>query len=124
MLIVLRKNVQDDELELDIDEIPDEVIYKLWEFVKSSAPKREREPSPEYMDEDDDDYTQRGGTGAAGGGPRRKNKPMKAQEQEERIKQLQEKLQGGGAASGAGSSASPAGRAETDGEDSESSEEE
>jgi len=115
-------NVQDDELELDIDEIPEEIVYKLWEFVKSAVPKREREPSPDYMDEDDDDYTQRGAaTGGAGGG-RRKNKPMKAQEQEERIKQLQAKLQG----TASGGSASPvaqAGYAESEG-DSESSEEE
>jgi bromodomain-containing factor 1 len=111
------KNVQDDELELDIDEIPDEVVYKLWEFVRTSAPKKEREPSPDYED-DDDDYQQRSATG-----PRRKNKPMKAQEQEERIKQLQEKLHGG--ANGSGSSASPvAAHHDTEDEASESSEEE
>ncbi|KIW06239.1 uncharacterized protein PV09_02713 [Verruconis gallopava] len=114
-------NVQDDELELDIDEIPEDVVYKLWEFVKASAPKREREPSPDYVDDDEDDTYQARSTGV--GGPRRKNKPMKAQEQEERIKQLQEKLQGGGVS---GSSASPIAQhheSEDEG-DSESSEEE
>jgi bromodomain-containing factor 1 len=112
-----KKNVQDDELELDIDEIPDDVIYKLWEFVKPTLHKKERDPSPEYED-DDDEYQQRSATG-----PRRKNKPMKAQEQEERIKQLQEKLHGG--TDGSGASASPAAADhETDDEASESSEEE
>jgi bromodomain-containing factor 1 len=116
------QNVQDDELELDIDEIPEDVVYKLWEFVRPTLAKKEREPSPEYYDEgDDDDY--QGRTSATG--PRRKNKPMKAQEQEERIKQLQEKLTGSGA-NGSGESQSPAARHhETEDEgDSESSEEE
>ena len=111
------QNVQDDELELDIDEIPDDVVYKLYEFVKSSLPKKERQPSPEYEDDDEDEYAQK-----PSAGNRKKNKPMKANEQEERIKQLQARLHG---YNGSGSDQSPHGRAEDSDEDaSESSEEE
>lgn len=108
--------MQDDELELDIDEIPDDVVYKLYEFVRSSLPKKEREPSPDYEEDDEDDFVQKQTT------TRKKNKPMKAREQEERIQQLKDKLSG---RPGSGSEQSPAAtQQESDEDASESSEEE
>jgi len=81
------RDVHDDELELDIDEIPDEVVYELWEFVKKLQPK-----SHGVVDEDDDYEEDRGHKAAAASSHRKKNKPMTAREQESKIAQVREQL--------------------------------
>ena len=81
------RDVHDDELELDIDEIPDEVVYELWEFVKKLQPK-----SHGVIDEDDDYEEDRGHKAAAASSHRKKNKPMTAREQESKIAQVREQL--------------------------------
>ncbi|TID24275.1 Bromodomain-containing protein [Venturia nashicola] len=116
------RNVQDDELELDIDEIPDDVTYQLYQFVKAKLPRSQRAPDPEPDYEDDDDEFEAPIKAASSN--RKKNKPMKANEQEERIRTLQaqlEKFKGG-----SGSEQSPPDQAEDSSDDdaSESSEEE
>ncbi|QDS73835.1 hypothetical protein FKW77_006484 [Venturia effusa] len=116
------RNVQDDELELDIDEIPDDVTYQLYQFVKAKLPRSHRVPDPEPDYEDDDDEFEV--PVKASSSNRKKNKPMKATEQEERIRTLQaqlEKFKGG-----SGSEQSPPDQAEdsSDEDASESSEEE
>lgn len=82
------KDVHDDELELDIDEIPDEVVYELWEFVRKLQPR-----SQVGVDEDDDYEEERGPKAAAAAGAhRKKNKPMTAREQESKIAQVREQM--------------------------------
>lgn len=81
------KDVHDDELELDIEEIPDDVIYELWEFVRKVQPKTQ------YVADEDDDYEEERGHKAAGAATqRKKNKPMTAKEQESKIAQVQAQL--------------------------------
>ncbi|KAF1988976.1 Bromodomain-containing protein [Aulographum hederae CBS 113979] len=121
------RDVNDDELELDIDEIPDPVVYDLWTFVKKIIG-----PKPKY-DDDDDDFEPPVGkaakAAAAASTSRRKNKPMSAREQEEKIalmKELESKFTE--AASGDSDNQSDGGMAdaqesEPESEDSESEEE-
>lgn len=74
------QGVQDDELELDIDELSDEVLFKLWQYVRKSAPLA-------------DDAPVRSAPAASSAAPaRKKNKPMSKHEQEARIAQVQNGL--------------------------------
>lgn len=75
------KGVQDDELELDIDELSDEVLWKLLQFVRKHVPRAE------------DSSPQRPPPAASSAAPtRKKNKPMSKHEQEARIAQVQSGL--------------------------------
>lgn len=73
--------MEDDELELDIDELSNDVLYQLLQFVRKHAPKAEdparSAPAPAPA-----------GTTA----PRKKNKPMSKVEQENRIQQVRGSL--------------------------------
>ena len=74
------KDAQGDELELDIDELPNEVLLDLHKFVKKFAPrpedKAEKASPPAY-------------TPVTSTGPsRKKNKPMGKNEQESKIEHL------------------------------------
>ena len=83
------KGVQEDELELDIDELSNEVLYKLLQFVRKHAPRPEDSPMI-------------AATAASAAPGRKKNKPMSKSEQEARIAQVQSGLsafQKGGAGS-------------------------
>lgn len=78
------------EIELDMDELPNEVLVMLLKFVKKHAPgplEFDDEPVPEVMP-------------AMAPTKPKKNKPMTKQEQESRIHALQKNLQSfaGGAA--------------------------
>ena len=76
---------QDDEIELDIDELPNDVLYKLLQFVRKYAPLPE-DPTPEPA---------RAAASAPAGGSRpKKNKPMSKTEQESRIQEIRGKLHG------------------------------
>lgn len=113
------QDVHDDELELDIDDIPDEVLSELHDFVKKLRPK--------HPVEHDDDYEEPHGIDKPASVSRKKNKPMSAREQESKIARVQEQLQKFHN-HGSGSEQSPP-RAADDSEsgresDSESSEEE
>ncbi|KAL8797162.1 MAG: hypothetical protein Q9195_000629 [Heterodermia aff. obscurata] len=75
------KGVEDDELELDIDELSNDVLYQLLQFVRKHAPKAE-DPA-------------RSGPAAAPAhtaASRKKNKPMSKVEQETRIQQVRSNL--------------------------------
>lgn len=71
------KGANDDELELDIDELSNEVLYKLLQFVKKYAPR-----------EEDATVQRRQSYAPTQTAKPKKNKPMGAREQETRIEQL------------------------------------
>ncbi|KAI4278258.1 MAG: hypothetical protein LQ337_001139 [Flavoplaca oasis] len=72
------KGVQDDELELDIDELSDNVLRKLSDFVKKNSKAPDDVPRPPPV------------VTAAPAASRKKNKPMSKHEQERRIESLKE----------------------------------
>ncbi|MCJ1312331.1 hypothetical protein MMC25_006005 [Agyrium rufum] len=84
------KGVQEDEIELDIDELSNEVLYKLLGFVRKYAPRPE--------DAEPVQVKSRSNTGMGGSGSTtqhgKKNKPMSKNEQEAKIRELQGKLSG------------------------------
>ncbi|KAL2835168.1 Bromodomain-containing protein [Aspergillus cavernicola] len=82
------KGTQETEIELDIDELPNEVLLMLLKFVKKNAPHVV----------DDEDVTSPTAPNAAPPKPK-KNKPMSKYEQEAQINMLESNLsrfQGGG----------------------------
>jgi hypothetical protein len=72
-----------------VDEIPDDVLRSLYDFVKKHRKDGGVEPSDDEYDE-----TPRRSSGAkpAAGGGRKKNKPMTAKEQESKIAQVKQQL--------------------------------
>lgn len=70
------QGVQDDELELDIDELSDDVLRKLHDFVRRNSKGEEEVPRPPPV------------VTAAPAPARKKNKPMSKQEQERQIQDL------------------------------------
>jgi bromodomain-containing factor 1 len=84
------KGTQETEIELDIDELPNEVLILLLKFVKKNAPQvlEDEDVSPPI-------------SSAAVQSKPKKNKPMSKFEQEAQINMLESNLsrfQGGGAA--------------------------
>ncbi|KAJ5567284.1 hypothetical protein N7535_006590 [Penicillium sp. DV-2018c] len=75
------KGTDEAEIELDIDELPNEVLHKLLNFVKKHVPN--------LMDDDDDDDLP--ASSVAPPKPK-KNKPMSKFEQEAQINMLQSNL--------------------------------
>ncbi|KAI4238919.1 MAG: hypothetical protein LQ349_000761 [Xanthoria aureola] len=73
------KGIQDDELELDIDELSDNVLRKLSDFVKKNSKAPDDVPRPPPV------------VSAAPAVSRKKNKPMSKQEQDRRIESLKER---------------------------------
>ena len=96
-LSIIRSNmpnlqgVEEDELELDIDELSNDVLYKLLTFVRKHAPRP------------DDSPIRATATGSTAAPARKKNKPMSKHEQEARIARVQSGLsafqKGGGGSS-------------------------
>lgn len=74
------QGVEDDELELDIDELDNEVLYKLLLFVRKHAPKSE------------DPVRSAPAPAPVATSSRKKNKPMSKVEQENRIQQVRGSL--------------------------------
>ena len=74
------KGVQEDELELDIDELSNDVLYKLLGFVRKHAPRADDSPVRPVA------------SGSTAAPTRKKNKPMSKHEQEARIAQVQSGL--------------------------------
>ena len=76
------EGVEQDEIELDIDELNNEVLYKLLLFVRKHAPKKDDSPAPPKPK----------ATSSSAAPARKKNKPMSKHEQEARIAQVQSSL--------------------------------
>ena len=118
------KDMAGDDVELEIDDLPNEVQHKLLRYVRSIFPR----PEPVEMDANaiDDDYEPEKPSARSGGAAKKKHKPMKKHEQEDRIRQLKEQMAAMGEnADGSAAAASAPQRADSsDDEDSESSEEE
>ncbi|KAL8654569.1 MAG: hypothetical protein Q9226_003385 [Calogaya cf. arnoldii] len=76
--ITIGQGIQDDELELDIDELSDNVLRKLSDFVKKNSKAPDDVPRPPPV------------ASAAPAMSRKKNKPMSKQEQDRRIESLKE----------------------------------
>lgn len=76
----------DGELELDIDQLSNEALLKLWELCKKALPGFGKGSDPPASPEVQRS-TPKQSKSAPGGKPK-KNKPMSAREQEERIAQL------------------------------------
>jgi bromodomain-containing factor 1 len=76
-------------LELDVDEIPDDVLRNLYDFVKKHRKDGGAEPT-----EDEYEEIPRRSSGAkpAASSSRKKNKPMTAKEQESKIAQVRRQL--------------------------------
>ncbi|MCJ1438791.1 hypothetical protein MMC27_008181 [Xylographa pallens] len=89
-LNIIRKNmpnlkgVQEDEIELDIDELSNEVLYQLLHFVRKHAPHPEDSPEPRQI----------AAPVAAAPSRPKKNKPMSKVEQEAKIDEIRNKLSG------------------------------
>jgi bromodomain-containing factor 1 len=120
------KDMAGDDVELEIDDLPNEVQHKLLRYVRSIFPKTE----PAELDANaiDDDYEPEKPSARAGGAAKKKHKPMKKHEQEDRIKQLKEQMAAmsgdGGAVGGGAPASAPPAVDSSDDDDSESSEEE
>ncbi|KXT13643.1 hypothetical protein AC579_4987 [Pseudocercospora musae] len=132
-----KKYADQEEMELEIDDLPNDVQAMLLTYVRSifgNPNKRARQPSPDDVAaEDDDDFapSARGarGGGGGGGGKRKKHKPMGKQEQQAAISNIQKQLaqfqNPGMSGSASDSNAHLAHDADTSGDDeSEESEEE
>ena len=76
------EGVEQDEIELDIDELNNEVLYKLLQFVRKHAPRQDDSPAPPKPK----------ATSSSAAPARKKNKPMSKHEQEARIAQVQNRL--------------------------------
>ncbi|KAI5235707.1 Bromodomain-containing protein [Aureobasidium subglaciale] len=84
------KDMAGDDVELEIDDLPNEVQHKLLRYVRTIFPKAE----PVEMDANaiDDDYEPEKPSARSGGAAKKKHKPMKKHEQEDRIRQLKEQM--------------------------------
>lgn len=122
-----KKYADQEEMELEIDDLPNDVQAMLLTYVRSifGRPNRVRAESPDdlgNMDDDDFEPTERGGRRAGGGAgnKRKKHKPMHKDEQQRAINDIKNKL----AQFQNATSASPSQQEDTSGDESEESEEE
>lgn len=76
-----------DDVELEIDDLPNEVQHKLLKYVRSIFP-RQRDDGGEDLGLDDE-YEPRG---AKAGGTKKKHKPMKKAEADRRIAELKSSM--------------------------------
>lgn len=123
------KYADQDEMELEIDDLPNDVQAMLLKYVRSLFGKAGRAASPDdgAAFDDDDFEPPRGRNYGAAASKRKKHKPMGKEEQQERINTLQKQLSqfsGGAGAAGASQGGSPTGADSSDDDDSEESEEE
>ena len=78
------KGVQEDEIELDIDELSNDVLYKLLGFVRKYAPRPNDSPPAR----------QAPAPAPVQASHPKKNKPMSKNEQEAKIREIQSRLSG------------------------------
>ncbi|KAF2090291.1 Bromodomain-containing protein [Saccharata proteae CBS 121410] len=112
--------VNDDELELDIDAIPNDVLHDLLKYIRTIAPSAM--PAPQ-----DDDYEPPSRSNKPASSHPRKNKPMGKDEQEAAIAAVRRQLQGftqGSSDDQSPEPAAPAHQAESSDEDSSEAESE
>ncbi|KAI5197514.1 Bromodomain-containing protein [Aureobasidium subglaciale] len=120
------KDMAGDDVELEIDDLPNEVQHKLLRYVRTIFPKAE----PVEMDANaiDDDYEPEKPSARSAGAAKKKHKPMKKHEQEDRIRQLKEQMASmSGDVDSVSNGAAPSAQRRADSsddDDSESSEEE
>lgn len=135
-----KKYAEQEEMELEIDDLPNDVQYMLLQYVRSifgNPNGRNRVATPDELVDEDDEFepertNKRGGGGGGGNGAakRKKHKPMGKEEQQMAIDNIQKQLaqfSGGGGAMPAANGYTGAGEGagETSGDDeSEESEEE
>lgn len=114
--LTLGQGTQETEIELDIDELPNDVLLMLLKFVKKNA--------PQVMDDDED----MDGPSMNSAAPKpKKNKPMSKFEQEAQINMLESNLsrfQGGARSPDAMPSVEANESSDDSDDDSEESEEE
>ncbi|KAF2173062.1 hypothetical protein M409DRAFT_62685 [Zasmidium cellare ATCC 36951] len=123
-----QKYADQEEMELEIDDLPNDVQAMLLTYVRSlfGKPSRAvRADSPDdaaALDDDDFEPTERGGRrgGGGAGNKRKKHKPMHKEEQQKAINDIKNKL----AQFQNATSASPSQQEESSGDESEESEEE
>ena len=98
----LNSQTEGEEMELDVEELPNEVLHELWKLVKKFQKANNQKVVEEEMVDDDYEPHVPSARGGAPAKPR-KNKPMNAREQEAKIKALSEQLgrvQNGGSGEG------------------------
>lgn len=78
------RDVNEEEIELDIDELPNDVLWRLLQFV--------RQGTSQATDGADEDQRRRAAAASAGPTKPKKNKPMGKHEQEAQISSIQAKL--------------------------------
>ena len=133
------KYAEMEEMELEIDELPNDVQLMLLQYERSifGHPKRAKNAARDYSPDDvaaqdDDDFEPRvrggGAAAAAGGKKRKKHAPMNKTQQEEQLARLKDTLnefsRAGSSASGSPAVHDATAQPESSGDDSESSEEE
>jgi bromodomain-containing factor 1 len=85
--------VHDDELELDVDEIPEPVLQDLYRFVKSHRKAVGADITGEDEDWEEPGERRLSGSNKPAATQRKKNKPMSAREQEHKIAQVRKQLE-------------------------------
>lgn len=113
------KDMPGDDVELEIDDLPNEVQHKLLKYVRTIFPPRA--PTDDGNAVDDDYEPERPSN--RGAAAKKKHKPMKKHEQESRIAQLKQQMAQMSGAVQPNAAANPGPQSSSD-EDSESSEEE
>lgn len=83
------EGVNDDELELDIDTIPNDVLHDLLKYIKTVNPAAATATAAVATYDDDYEPPSRKNTAAQP----RKNKPMGKHEQEQAIAEIKQRLQ-------------------------------
>jgi bromodomain-containing factor 1 len=95
-LLIRFQDVNDDELELDIDQIPEPVLVDLLRYIRSVRPKARRASNANQAHHGglhDDDYEPNPrNKGGAPTGSRKKNKPMSKAQQEASIQAIENQL--------------------------------
>ncbi|KAK8248299.1 hypothetical protein HDK77DRAFT_224690 [Phyllosticta capitalensis] len=116
------QGVNDDELELDIDTIPNDVLHDLLKYIKTVAPDSiVVQQQPVAQDDDYEPPSRKAPTQP------RKNKPMGKHEQEAAIADIKQRLQNfnnGGSSDGASPEPTALHRDDSDDDDSSASESE
>jgi bromodomain-containing factor 1 len=79
-------------MELDVEELPNEVLHDLWKLVKRFQKANNSKSVEEEPVDEDYEPAVAGARGGQSSAKPRKNKPMNATEQEAKIKALSEQL--------------------------------
>jgi bromodomain-containing factor 1 len=95
------QGTEDEDMELDIDELSQQTLWKLLTYVRKHAPSED--PTPSFAPSSKAHHTHKDNAHVPR--PKKKNKPMSKTEQEARIREMKSKL-----AKFESGSMSPAGR--------------